>query len=121
MPDAAVGQHHFQPENLGPHIAVGKHLHAAGIGGDGPAYLRRSIGSEAHGKQPIRICRRLLHDCDRHTGFGNDTICCNINTSYLIHATEAEDKLALARHRHPARHQPRITALRHDGDAVFGA
>ncbi|MCY1544818.1 hypothetical protein D9M68_807240 [compost metagenome] len=61
VPDRAVGQHHFQAQDVVARVAVAQHAGAAGIGGDGAADLARAFRAQADRVQPAFGGGRFLH------------------------------------------------------------
>ncbi|MGY3329300.1 hypothetical protein ACVILI_002317 [Mesorhizobium sp. USDA 4775] len=60
VPDAAVGQHHFEPEHKVARHAVAQHVEAAGIGGDVAADAAASLRAEGDRQQAVVLFRRAL-------------------------------------------------------------
>jgi hypothetical protein len=74
VPDAAVGQHHFQAQRQLAGIAVAQHLHAAGIGGQVAADGGAAFGGERQREQAISLARRLLHRMQGASGLDGDGV-----------------------------------------------
>ncbi|KAG0920098.1 hypothetical protein G6F32_015770 [Rhizopus arrhizus] len=54
IPDGAVGQHHFQAQDVVARVAVAQHLGAAGVGGQVAANRAAAFGRKAERKHPLR-------------------------------------------------------------------
>ena len=119
VPDAAVGQHHFEAEAKLTRIAVAQHLHPAGIGrevaADGGAAFRR----QRQRKQAIDLPCCLLYGMQGAAGLDRDRVVVRVDGADAIQARERDHHFAAGRRRAAA--QAGIAALRHDGRAGVGA
>ena len=70
----AAGQHHLQTQHQIAHGAVAHHVHAAGVAGQVAADLAGTLASQAQRKQPVNVCRRLLHRLQYATGLHRNRI-----------------------------------------------
>ena len=66
--NAAVGQHHFEPERHLARHAIGQRGGAAGIGGEIAADGAASLRAERQRKQPVDLGGALLRDLQHHAG-----------------------------------------------------
>ena len=114
--DAAVGQHHFEPERECARNAVSQRRRAAGIGreiaADGAGALRR----QQQRIEPVDGLRGGARIHQRDAGFAGDGVRHRIDFPDLVEAVERQQDLALMRDLTPD--ETRVPALRHDGDAV---
>ena len=117
--NAAVGQHHLDPEHVRARDAVGDGRRAAGIGreiaADGAGALRR----QQLRIEPVGFGRRLARALQRDAGLAGDGVGGRIDLADAIHAIERQHDLVVQRDL-PA-DQAGIAALRHDrGAGVVG-
>ncbi len=93
VPDAAIGEHHFEPEHEAARIAIGEHLQPAGIGREIAADLRRAFRGDAQGEQPPGLLGGFLRGGERHAGLGDHGIAARIDGADAVQPFEAQEDL----------------------------
>jgi hypothetical protein len=119
VPDASVGQHHFQAQAEFAGVAVAQHLHAAGIGRQVAADGGAAFGGEREREQAVGLARRFLHGMQSATGLDGDGIVVGIDGADAVEARQHHHHLAADRRGAAA--QPGIAALRHNARPGVGA
>ena len=121
VPDAPVGQHHFEAQHLLARRAIAQHVYAARIGGEVAADLAAAFGGERERKQPSGLIGRPLHIGEHAAGFDGDRIVKAIELADPVHAAEREHDLAAFAGGHRAAREAGVAALGNDRHAVRGA
>ena len=115
---AAVGQHHFQPEHQIARGAVAHHVQPAGVAGDVAADLAGAFAGEAERKQPPGLGSGFLHVLQNRAGFHGDGAVGQAEAADAVEPREVEQNAAVW-HRRAA--QAGVAALRGNRHAVFRA
>ena len=121
IPDAAIGQYHFQAEHKIAGVAVAQHVDAAGVGGEIAADLTAAFGREAQGKKTIALVRRALDVGEDAAGLDGDGEVDRIDGAHFVHAAEVDQDLAGILMGRGAAAQAGVAALRHDRQPSRGA
>ena len=121
VPNAAVGQHHLEPQHEIARIAVAQHLDAAGIGRNVAADLARALRPQAQGEQAPRLRGRRLDLLQHDAGLDRHRVVDKVGVADRPHARRRHYDLAHVFRRQSAVGHARITALRHDRGAALGA
>ncbi len=112
-PDAAAGEHDFEPEHEVARDAVGKRLRAAGIGGEIAADGAASLGAERKRKQAVVGCGRFLRAREHDAGLADHRIAGGVHFADAIEPHRRNDDGAFVERNLPA-DEAGIAALRHD-------
>ena len=115
--DAAVGQHHFEPERHLARHAIGERGGAAGIGGEIAADGAASFRAERQRKQPVDLGGALLRDLQHHAGLAGHGVGGGVDVADLVHPPHRDHHLAIMRGL--AADKAGVAALRHQRDSVF--
>ena len=119
--DAAVGQHHLEPEHQVAHVAEAQHRGAAGIGrqvaADGAASFRRQRQREPEAGGG----RGVLHRCQRRAGLDGDRRVGRVERAHRVHPRQRDDDGGAGGVRRGAAAQAGVAPLRHDRRAGVGA
>ena len=96
VPDGRVGEHHLQPEDVLPRIAVAQHAGAAGVGGDVATDLARTFGAEADRIVAAGVDRGALHVGQHASGVYGHGVVGGVDLAHAMHARQAQDDTAFA-------------------------
>ncbi|MNV41628.1 hypothetical protein D3C71_1332690 [compost metagenome] len=112
VPDGAVGQHHFQAQNVVAGIAVAQHAGAARVGGDGAANLAGAFGAQADRVQPAFGGGGVLHRGQHAARFDFHGIVRRVDPAHAAHAGQVHnDGRRAGRVWHRAAAQAGVAAL----------
>ena len=114
---AAVGQHHFQPEHQITRGAVTHHVQPAGVAGDVAADLAGAFAGQAERKQPPGLGRGFLHVLQNCASFYGDGVVGQAEAADAVEPREIEQNAAVW---HGRAAQAGVAALRGNRHAVFG-
>ena len=114
---AAVGQHHFQPEHQIARGAVAHHVQPAGIAGDVAADLAGAFAGQAKWKQPPGLGRGFLHVLQNRARFRGDGVVGQADAADAGEPREVEQNAAVW---HSRATQAGVAALRGNRYTVFG-
>ncbi len=115
----AVRHDRLDAEDLAAHRAVTQHVDPTGVGRDQAADRRRIARPEVHADVPSGRTGTLLCDGQCHARAERDLARLHVHLADLVETRRTEHDVAAAWHR--AAHQPRVPALRDDGDPRIGA
>ena len=121
VPDAPVGQHDFQAEDLVARGAVAQHIDAAGVGREVAADLAAALGGKRKREQPACVGGRFLHRGQHAACLDGHRVIQGIELADPAHARKREHDLAPGPARHRAAGKAGIAALRHERDALARA
>ena len=93
--DAAVGQHHLEPERHLARHAIGQRGGAAGIGGEIAADGAASFGAERQRKQPVDLGGALLRDLQHHAGLAGHGVGGGVDLADLVQPPHRDHDLAI--------------------------
>ena len=108
--DAAVGQHHLEPEHQIARDAVGDRAGAAGIGGEIAADGAAAFRAERQRKQPVDRRRRILRFRQHDAGFA--VIVFDAASTSRILSRRVSDRISSPSKRDLPADQPGVAALR---------
>ena len=114
---AAVGQHHFQPEHQITRGAVAHHVQPAGVTGDVAADLAGAFAGEAERKQPPGLGCGFLHVLQNRAGFHGYGVVGQAEAADAVEPREIEQNTAVW---HSRAAQAGVAALRGNRHAMFG-
>ena len=114
VPDAPVGQHDLQAEDLVARGAVTQHVHPAGVGREIAADLAAALGGERKREQPPRLVGRFLHRGEHAACLDGHRVIQGVEAADPVHARERQYDLAPGARRHRAAGEAGIAALRHE-------
>ena len=114
VPDPAVGEHDFEPEDEVAGVAVGEDRDAAGIAGQCPADPRRAPRGIGQREQQAGGIGRILHLGEDRAGLDHDAGIDRIEPDDAVHPRQRQNHAAM---RHAAADETGISALRHHRDA----
>jgi hypothetical protein len=117
LPDAPVGEHHFEPEAQIARRAIGDHADAAGVGRKVAADAARAFRRQAQREQPAGRGGRLLHRLERHAGLHRDRVVDGVEIADLVQPVERQHDFVPGRRRRLAADQPGVAGLGDDADA----
>lgn len=118
VPDAPIGQHHFQPQNEVAGVAVSQHRCAAGIGGQVAADATAPLGAETEGEQEVRIIGCALNVGKNDTGLYGHGVVVAIDSANSVEARCRQDDAAAW---DAAAAKSGVAALGHDRQSGLGA
>ena len=115
---AAVGQHHFQPEHQIARGAVAHHVQPAGIAGDVAADLAASATGKIEREKTSGLGSGSLNAVQHAARIGSEGVVYHADAADFVEPRQVQHNAA---RRHAAAHQPCVAALRGNRDAVSGA
>ena len=118
VPNAPVGQHHFEPQHQVAGVAVAQHRDAAGVGRDVAADAAASLGGQAEGEQGAGVGGRRLHVGQHAPRLHAHRVVEGIDGADAVQPCRRQHDAAV---RHAAADEPGVAALGHHGDAGLGA
>ena len=122
VPDAAVGQHHLEPEHQLARVAVAQHVDAARVGREVAADLAAALGGERERETGARPLGGLLHRRQHAARLDRHGVVERVDRAHAVHARErSRPPRAACRVGHRAAAQAGVAALRHDRDALARA
>ncbi len=121
VPQAAVGQHRLQSQDLFARRAVAQHVQPARIGGEVAADLAGAFRRQAQREQPVRVGRGLLEVGEDAARFHGHGVVARVQLPDAVEPARAQDDAgAVGQGRAPA-HEAGVPALGHHGHARGGA
>ena len=116
MPDAAIGQHHFQPQHQFPRIAVTHRVVPAGIGGKHAADHGHALTPETEREKATGSSSGFLRGFHHNPRLGRHGHINGVEVADAVHAREGDNHRAPGSIRRRAPHHGGIAPLRHNGD-----
>ena len=121
VPDAAVGEHHFDAERQVARIPEAQHGGPAGVGRQIAADRAAAFGGQGQRKQEAGVGSGLLRSRQRDAGFGSEGGVGRIQRANALHARKRKYDFRAVRVWSRAPAHAGVAALGDDRDAMVGA